>query len=58
MLSKESGIDLSVLRCTFFRNFCPYFNAGSLVTDVWPLVANMVANICKMMLVDLPRFPR
>ena len=41
----ESGIDLTVTRSTFFRNFCAYETAGLLVTDAWPLVANMVANI-------------
>ena len=43
-INAESGIDLTMLRCTFYRNFCPWITAGLLVTDAWPLVANMVEN--------------
>ena len=37
----ESGIDLTVLRCTFFRNFCAYFTAGLTMFDAWPFVGKV-----------------
>ena len=40
----ESGIDLTMLRCTFFRNFAAFYTAGIFVADPWPFVADMVAN--------------
>ena len=42
----ESGIDLTMMRCTFFRDFCAFFSI-MMVKDVWPLVANMADNTCK-----------
>ncbi len=52
----ESGIAVTVIGCTFYRNFCAFFIAGLLVADAWPLVANMVDNTCKIVtFVDLPR---
>ena len=37
----ESGIELTVLGSTFFRNFCSFLDAALSVFDVWPLVATM-----------------
>ena len=39
----ESGIDLTVLRCTFFRGFSwmPGFTAGIAVLDAWPFVGKV-----------------
>ena len=37
----ESGIDLTVLRCTFFRNLCVFSDAGLSVWDVWPMAATV-----------------
>ena len=34
----ESGIDLTMLRCTFFRNFYAFIVAGLGVVDAWPFV--------------------
>ena len=44
MQNWDSGIDLTVLHCTFFRNFCSFAVASLAVTNVWPLVANIIAN--------------
>ena len=33
-----------MLRCTFYRTFCAFVAGTLLVTDAWPLVANMVEN--------------
>ena len=40
----DSGIKLTMLRCTFYRNFCGFMTAGLLVTDAWPFVAQMADN--------------
>ena len=54
----ESGIELTVLRCTFYRNFAGLYAGALDVVNAWPFVANMADNTCKIvMLVDLPRFP-
>ena len=37
----ESGIDLTVLRCTFFSNFCAYFTGALGVWDAWPFVGKV-----------------
>eukprot|EP01045_Picozoa_sp_COSAG04_P016302 COSAG04_NODE_1348_length_7133_cov_93.966022_4_plen_117_part_00 len=34
----ESGIALTVLRSTFFRNFAAWIGAGLMVQDAWPFV--------------------
>ena len=44
VVNAESGIDLTLLRCTFYRNFCAFMTAGLVVTDAWPLVAQMADN--------------
>ena len=53
----ESGIDLTVLRCTFYRNFVAFYAGALGILDAWPSVVNMVDNTCKIplvMFVDLP----
>ena len=35
----DSAIDLTVLRCVFFRNFASYFPATLLVINAWPLTS-------------------
>ena len=52
----ESGIDLTVLRCTFYRNFAAYHTGALGVYGAWPLVANTADNTCKIPLVMLYRF--
>ena len=39
--NSESGIDLTILRSTFFRNFSPNTDAGLTVVDVWPMTATV-----------------
>ena len=40
----DSAIDLTVLRSTFFRNFCNYFGGALAALEVWPLTATFDAN--------------
>ena len=40
----KSGIELTVLGCTFFRNFAAVFSAAMQIVDVWPLVAKYDSN--------------
>ena len=51
----ESGIDLTVLRCTFYRNFAGLYIGALSVGEAWPSVANMADNTCKMRVVMLCR---
>ena len=37
----DSGIALTVLRSTFFRNFGAFFTAGLTVFDAWPYVGKV-----------------
>ena len=37
----ESGIDLTVLRCTFFRGFSGFMTGGIMVMDAWPFVGKV-----------------
>ena len=43
----ESGIDLTVLRCTFYRNFAGLYAGALIVANAWPFVANTADNTCK-----------
>ena len=37
----ESGIDLTVLRSTFFRNFATFTSGGLTLFDAWPFVGKV-----------------
>ena len=37
----DSGIDLTVLRCVFFRNWCGFIAAGVTVQGAWPFVGKV-----------------
>ena len=32
----ESGMDVVMVRCNFFRNFCPYYGGALVIYNAWP----------------------
>ena len=40
----DSGIDMTMLGCTFFRNFASSFSAAMQLSDLWPEVARLEEN--------------